>query len=266
MAAKLRYKYNEDYFATPNLENSYWAGFIAADGCVYHPGGNKRNILSIQLQDRDVEHLESFRDCLDSDRPVLRRSRFTRGKDRTYCRLLVTSNKICDDLLRVFNISQRKTMTLKPPMLDEKNALAYIAGYIDGDGTYYSNRGRLAIRIIGQTEILSWMKDVLVSNKNVAPVLGKNLHQIEFHGDEAIAIEKKFEKLNLPRLKRKVDLLDSLNMVPTGRAAPYEHGTYRMWRTKGCRCDDCVAAVNARNREYYRAKILDQQQEDLEQS
>lgn len=48
MALK-KYSYNDNYFRTPNLENSYWAGFIAADGCVYkgHTGCGEQRVVDV---------------------------------------------------------------------------------------------------------------------------------------------------------------------------------------------------------------------------
>ena len=47
-----------DYFATPTMENCYWAGFIAADGCV----SEKRGVLYLYQAARDV--IERFSACI----------------------------------------------------------------------------------------------------------------------------------------------------------------------------------------------------------
>ena len=44
-----RYTKNEDFFSVPNLTNSYWAGFIAADGHLTSKGAT----LQINIQARD---------------------------------------------------------------------------------------------------------------------------------------------------------------------------------------------------------------------
>ena len=42
---------NENYFAEPNLENSYWAGLIAADGCIYSRDNNWQKVMSLAHQE-----------------------------------------------------------------------------------------------------------------------------------------------------------------------------------------------------------------------
>ena len=52
---------NETFFEKPSRVNSYWAGFIAADGCVY------RNTLKITLSKKDKAHLEALSSQLNED-------------------------------------------------------------------------------------------------------------------------------------------------------------------------------------------------------
>jgi hypothetical protein len=35
------YSVNENYFASPTIDNCYWAGYIAADGCLLHQGNRR---------------------------------------------------------------------------------------------------------------------------------------------------------------------------------------------------------------------------------
>ena len=34
----MTYATNKEYFNIPTIENSYWAGFLAADGCLWKRG------------------------------------------------------------------------------------------------------------------------------------------------------------------------------------------------------------------------------------
>ena len=67
-----RYQLNEDFFDTVNTEaKAYWFGFILADGQLAATGRTKKSTrLRISLQHRDKEHLELFRQSLNTDAPI----------------------------------------------------------------------------------------------------------------------------------------------------------------------------------------------------
>jgi hypothetical protein len=118
---------DENFFSVPNILNSYWAGFIAADGCIrgYHD-----HYLSLGLSKKDISHLEKFK------RDLRLSNKITIYDKHNSCITGLSSNKICDDLKNNFNITPRKSKTLKPPNIKNKtNILSFIAGYIDGDGS-----------------------------------------------------------------------------------------------------------------------------------
>lgn len=51
-------KHNTEFFKEPNTLNSYWAGFIAADGCIQQYKDNRQPTLAINLKSSDINHLE----------------------------------------------------------------------------------------------------------------------------------------------------------------------------------------------------------------
>lgn len=115
---------NDNYFSEPNLENSYWAGFIAADGCVC---GDK---IYIEISDKDESHLKKFSEAISWMGNLKFR---TRGHYR-FCRIQFNSKHICNDLKNNFNIVSNKTYIGIPPNLPQDLVKAFIIGYIDGDG------------------------------------------------------------------------------------------------------------------------------------
>src|SRR5260370_9394638 len=95
--------------ALPNLKNSYWAGFLAAEGNI--KTGRKR--ISIKLHIKDVAHLEKFRDALEYTGRVYRYER-----DAS---IEIACPEIADDLARNFSITPRKSFTLQPPLLTDED-------------------------------------------------------------------------------------------------------------------------------------------------
>jgi len=158
---KRKYNVYDNFFETPNKINCYYAGFIAADGCIRKYCGkfveSYSLIIGISIKDKDF--LEKFKQTISYEGNV----KEYENNGRRYVRLEIKSNKICKDLRNNFNITERKTHTLCPPNLIDKNLIdAFICGYIDGDGSVYFSKNknkqrRVGISIIGTDKMLSWI-------------------------------------------------------------------------------------------------------------
>lgn len=149
-----------DCFAEISLESSYWGGFLAADGCI---GDN--NSLQVKLQGRDHKHLEKLNTFLGRSKPISLYTRDTnKGKDFLTSHLQTVSQPVCKDLELNFNIKPRKTQNYNPPYwLSGDLALAFIKGYIDGDGHIClpSNSKFSRLEIIGTWELVSWIRTIV---------------------------------------------------------------------------------------------------------
>lgn len=211
------YTHNENFFSIPNLINSYWAGFLAADGYVY----NKGSTLSVQLQERDKEHLDRF--VADIEFTGKFNFRYTQSptyKDRfgLQCGVRINSAKtLLFDLERNFSITQNKTFTIKPPNIEDRDLIrAFITGLIDGDGSVvvYNADGRyindrLYIGVLGSEFLINWVESYFVS---VAPSERKtykgvtdrgNVKQVKVMGKRAVLLAKDLALVNVPRMRRK---------------------------------------------------------------
>jgi len=115
-----KYELNEDAFAEPTRDALYWAGFIAADGCIYN------NQLSISLQTRDIDHLVKFKEFVGCGNDPKREN------DKAAFTLKFSSAKMCRDL-RKYGITPRKSLTYVPPDFCCESA-DFWRGMVDGDG------------------------------------------------------------------------------------------------------------------------------------
>lgn len=157
---------NHSFFESPNELNSYWAGFIAADGCI-----TRETRVQISINKIDEPHLKRFLEDTEAE------SNITYGKDNTV-RVSIPSSKWTNDLKENFNIGPRKSLTLEPPKgLSKKQSLAYITGYIDGDGCWrygaQSKTGKwkyIVLEVVGTNSFLSWMADRLEGNSSIRKV------------------------------------------------------------------------------------------------
>lgn len=199
-----KYNCNENFFNKPNIENSYWAGFIAADGNIHKNG----KYLQIKLKDSDIAHLEKFKKVINFDGKV---SIYQNGGDSKgyHCYLQLTSVKICKDLKDNFNITPRKSLTLQfPKNLTKNQEVAFIKGYFDGDGCIYFRDYGYTICFVGQQQFLKTLKNKLNKNINLntkASILisSENCYRFSFSHKKARNFLKELAKLKTSNLDRK---------------------------------------------------------------
>jgi phage gp36-like protein len=148
----MKYNIDEKVFNEKTIISSYWAGFIAADGCIRVRKHGQKNLV-ITLAKKDREHLEKFKAFLKSDKPIYN---YKSGA----CSFEISNDKIIYDLLNNFNITENKTFTLKSPALEGDLALSFIVGYIDGDGCFYINKrdNQIDLSITGTEFILRFVE------------------------------------------------------------------------------------------------------------
>jgi hypothetical protein len=204
-----KYSADTDFFDAPTNLNSYWAGFIAADGCVKHDKGS----LLIDLAIKDYTHLLKFSNSV----------KYT-GKVRIYRNVskleIHGMHKWMYDLKTHFNIIPRKSLILEPPSgLGQTASLAFIIGYIDGDGdisVYLSRESKNekvyvysqpTLGIAGTKSMLSWIRDIFDKILGVQHCghfrQRKSIYELVLKGKNAIKIVDYLNKIDLPKLHRK---------------------------------------------------------------
>jgi hypothetical protein len=190
---------NEEFFSQPDLLSSYWAGFIAADGCVVTV---PRTELRIGIHVKDMGHLARFRYDVGFDGAL------TIGQ-KNICRLTVcAAHRWVQDLKENFNIGPRKTLTLEGPNLTGDTALAYSVGYIDGDGCWATadKNKNLRIIVVGTRPLLMWL--VKIWNDAGADIgdpaiVFRKVWRLTITCAKADRIASILGKIDVPRLERK---------------------------------------------------------------
>lgn len=147
------YSFDENYFE--NIEHpdkAYWLGFICSDGNLHE---DKKN-LRIEIHPKDVDILEKFNECLNSNYPIRYRENKVNKSNKFnvrmkldkhfLVRISLTSDKLTNQLKNCY-IMSNKTKKLNwnniSSIMDEKLWIDFIRGYFDGDGcwglSYYKN-------------------------------------------------------------------------------------------------------------------------------
>ena len=147
---------NDEFFSELTVRSAYWAGLLAADGCLGKD-------ITIELKAIDEAVLQKF--MADLGHPgtlsyrIMQNSTGGRG---LYAGLRFQSRKITKDLEERYRLTKRKSKTLAPPDLQDKELiLAYISGLLEGDGSVkVDRRGSLfAILVTASHELATWLAD-----------------------------------------------------------------------------------------------------------
>lgn len=239
---------NEDFFKSPNLINSYWAGMISTDGWINCPSDRYSNYrLQLALKWSDKEHLEKFKRDIQSNSNILyskvSRNFYNVGPNRkdeiitvemgTFC--LAPAQSLVMDLNKHWNIPlKNKTYDMIEPNITDINlGLAYIKGMIDGDGSILmtdcyqlliSGEKKtiplLRIMFLGTERLLIWIRDFLsqiLSAKQIKRKIIQKPHAkvygLNINGVDAIILFDILKNLNCPQLDRKWNRSNILQFV-----------------------------------------------------
>lgn len=203
---KRKYYVNDDFFKIPNMLNSYWGGFIAADGyirCI-----NRDNIsLSIMLSTKDLSHLQSLCVDMNTNKPI----HMGTSNEKPVCSLTIASKQICEDLEINYNIIPRKSLVLEPPSLHNKEMIdSYIRGYIDGDGSVTRAENRPRFSILSTLAMCDWMRSRIVEiigrQKGIYIYKKQKQHSLIIAGISGTLLYEYFISINGRCLERKWNL------------------------------------------------------------
>lgn len=151
------YSLNENYFEKiDNEEKAYWLGFIYADGYIT---GSK---LGISLAKCDIDHLEKFLKCIESDCKIKTYKSKSIYGECEYCRVLLNSNKLVNDLKNkgVINNKSLKLTFPKENIIDISLYRHFIRGYFDGDGSLVLSKNSINFKFCGTKEFLEGLLDI----------------------------------------------------------------------------------------------------------
>ena len=200
---------NHNFFNKPNILNSYWAGFIAADGNLH----SSRNVLTICLAKTDRKLLERFAEDINFNGTLYNTKNKLNGKILHKVRIEVSSKKIKEDLIKNYNIFPKKSLTLEPPEnLNLVQSLSFIKGNLDGDGSIINTKSKgkrqCRIQFLGTKSLLLWIENILKNNLNLKgnPQVNKtpyNMYELRFNGIDAKEIHKILSRVISPSLDRK---------------------------------------------------------------
>lgn len=160
---KRKYTLDEDYFdIIDSHEKAYWLGLIYSDGTVTD------NVMRISLQDRDKHILESFKECLKTNKPLyfLDYKKKKETYKNQYC-LTITSKKIVNSLNN-YGVMKNKSLILDfPKNLPEEFYSSFLLGIMDGDGSISKNPKDKRCNFLSTEMFCNYVKDYLKNNLDI---------------------------------------------------------------------------------------------------
>jgi len=218
-----KYQHNENYFDEPDVGNCYWAGVLAADGWVRKVRDNSY-YLFLAFKSDDVKHIQKFADDIKYTGNVkIRKGKYFHTGEDKYTAIveICSATRVVEALQRNFNIVRKKSLILQPPNLSDVNhKLAFIKGYLDGDGCIRFDKGRLEVSFTGTFDVLNWIQSVF---DEIVPPAGKmrakarrrktrKVSDYKITGARAFAILQKIMILDIPGLERKWEQLNGFEL------------------------------------------------------
>lgn len=230
-----KYTYDENYFNELDLTKIYYGGLFMADGCIYIRPKHGEVSFIWAIARKDIKLLENFKTAINSTHVInLYESRSPTTNNVCYgCSLRIESAKIlAEQLKKHFGMIPNKTKRFPPPnlfALIEK--LAFIKGYLDGDGCLIHSNNRVSIQISScNKEILLWIKNIFddmnincLSNRgysNVSARTDENSYYYSVDGLRAAILYEIFMRINTPSLDRKWRNEELLNTINYWKSRP----------------------------------------------
>lgn len=139
-------------------EKAYWLGFLYADGCV----GNKEAKIELGLAEKDLKHIEKFRDFIGINNKICYRE-----TSKSY-RYSFRSQSCKEDLIKQGCVPKKSLILTfpTPEQVPEHLIRHFLRGYFDGDGHFTNTEKCFEAGYIGTydfiTESLKHLPDSIV--------------------------------------------------------------------------------------------------------
>lgn len=207
--------FNHDAFCKiMNEDDAYWLGFMFADGYVVKR--DKFSYFGIELRKSDISHLRKFNIYLNGNLEIYTRHRESQieGRDVSYdtAAILVTSDKIVDNLIYHGCVPRKSFVIDKPIDIRDDLIIPFIRGYFDGNGSFgiYNNGQYDIVKFnisCASIKFLEWIKDYLLEyNVKTNIVKDRNAYKLSgssksakifidmIYNNSSINLDRKYKK------------------------------------------------------------------------
>ena len=169
---KEQYTIDQTFFDDINTEEkAYWLGFIFADGSIKISSEHSKG-LSIELSSIDKQHLEKFKNSINSNAPIRHR------KNRNISLITVFNLHLVNKLIDMGCV-KNKTINGNIPInlliKDKKYIKGFLRGFCDGDGYIDKKRYRIVYTI--KSKLVANQICLLLNELNISFNIKENHHR-----------------------------------------------------------------------------------------
>ncbi len=164
-----KYKSDDDYFQQIDTEDkAYFLGLLYADGY----NDIKRGVVSISLQEKDLDILEKFKNYLKIENPIyyIKPKKYSGYHTNPYYTIKFVNHNISKDLDSL-GVIKNKTYKCSFPYdkIPERLFNHFIRGMLDGDGCITIEKKSMATRvyICGRRSLIAPIWDIIYKNTSV---------------------------------------------------------------------------------------------------
>lgn len=146
-------KYVKNIFNEYNDISCYWAGLLAADGCI-----DTNGTIRLELEGKDKNTVENFKEDCCSEHAI-----GYREETNAYS-IRFNDHEIIEALKFNFNVTTDKTFKLQFPILPIDMYPHYLRGFFDGDGCFtefFNQRPTASYRVFLTSGSLEFLEDLL---------------------------------------------------------------------------------------------------------
>ncbi len=141
-------------------EQSYWLGFLYADGCIL----STRNSIALKLKDK--EHVEKFREFIGGKQKIHKCIQRWDGFAHlsSLYQYSIGSQQIVRDLAHWGCMPRKTNLIRMPDFLTDNLVRHFIRGFVDGDGTIHCTtaRNEWRLSVCGNKSFLLGLQRYLV--------------------------------------------------------------------------------------------------------
>lgn len=152
-----KYSANYGFFSSPlSGVAAYWAGFSAADGCIFRRrrGNNEEWLYQVKLSRECEPHLRQLQADLCYTGPI-------KYPVPDAASLVVYSKQLCSDLMHYGMRPNKTYVGLAPVNIPSSVALHFIQGVFDGNGSASKDQQGLKLSISGPAGLPQWCAAVM---------------------------------------------------------------------------------------------------------
>lgn len=129
--SKSIYTIDENFFNFIDTEEkAYWLGFLYADGYLK----KDKPVIELALKYDDINHIEKFKNSIDSNHKIYIRNIKLKDKEYQSCRICLHNKQLYNSLIKHGCINNKSKIIKYPDFLTEDLERHFIRGFFDGDG------------------------------------------------------------------------------------------------------------------------------------